>query len=254
MKKKVAIIIPVWKESLSRFEEISFRQCCYVLNTYTIIIITHRYLKLNFYIDILKEIGNSYRIYFFDKALFVSVDSYNKMLLSLRFYVRFYFFDYILICQLDSFIFRDELKKWIDYGYSYIGAPWLKGYGLAEYGNPVIGIGNGGFSLRRVSSHLRVLLSFKMIGPQYRLFENTFFLLNNFNRNEDIFWSNIAANYFSWFKIPEWKIAARFSVEVQPRYFFDIFQDIPFGCHAWWKYDLDFWRPHIEKFGYRLDI
>ena len=100
MKKKVAIIIPVWKESLSRFEEISFRQCCYILNTYTIIIITHRYLKLNFYINILKEIGNSYRIYFFDKALFVSVDSYNKMLLSLRFYVRFYFFDYILISSI----------------------------------------------------------------------------------------------------------------------------------------------------------
>jgi hypothetical protein len=251
MKNKVAIVIPVWKENPSKFEEISFKQCCRILHKYTIIIVTYKHLGVKFYIDILEKNKNNYKISFFKKEFFRNIDLYSKMLLSFLFYIRFYFLEYILIYQLDCFVFHDDLEKWIDSGYSYIGAPWLKEYGLAKYGDPVVGVGNGGFSLRRVKSHLRVLLSFKMIEPQHKL-NNTFFLLNNFNGNEDIFWSNIAGKHFPWFKIPEWEIAARFSVEVQPKYFFDLFEDIPFGCHAWWKYDLYFWKPYIEKFGYQL--
>jgi hypothetical protein len=128
----------------------------------------------------------------------------------------------------------------------------------------VIGVGNGGFSLRKVSDHLRVLLSFSWIDTNHLfvvdrnffkriLLNNTFFILNDFQLNEDIFWGVISKRNFPWFKIPEWKIAAQFSVEVQPRYFFEVNNHtLPFGCHAWWRYDLEFWKPHIEQFGYKL--
>ena len=29
---------------------------------------------------------------------------------------------------------------------------------------------------------------------------------------------------------------------------------LPFGCHAWFRYDLEFWRPHIEAFGHDLEL
>jgi hypothetical protein len=83
---------------------------------------------------------------------------------------------------------------------------------------------------------------------------NTFFLFNDFNDwedNEDAFWGRKTA-CFSWFTVPKWEEAVLFSVEVQPGRFIGETSELPFGCHAWWSYDLDFWKPHIERFGYKL--
>lgn len=54
---------------------------------------------------------------------FVSVDSYNEMMLSPDFYRRFQVYDFMLIYQLDAFVFRDELDEWVAKDYDYIGAP-----------------------------------------------------------------------------------------------------------------------------------
>jgi hypothetical protein len=230
------------------------------------------------YTDIFKNKSVDYEIVFFDKSFFESTGSYSKLMLSVRFYVAFMRFKYILIHQLDCFIFRDELESWVKKGYSYIGAPWLKGYDQAMPDDPVIGVGNGGLSLRNVSDHLRVLLSFSYIKKPRQLersffssrhvcmlssllsffmsvvaCNNSFFLFNGWSGNEDLFWGKIASGNFSWFTVAEWEIAAHFSTEVHPRYFYELHRkETPFGCHAWWTYDFEFWKPHIEKFGYHL--
>jgi hypothetical protein len=39
-----------------------------------------------------------------------------------------------------------------------------------------------------------------------------------------------------------------FSFEVAPRYCFKMNRErLPFGCHAWSKYDQEFWEPFLLK-------
>jgi hypothetical protein len=82
---------------------------------------------------------------------------------------------------------------------------------------------------------------------------NTFWLLNSYKGFEDQFWGLVAAKNFRWFKTPSSQEAMKFGFEMQPRKLFELNgRQLPFGCHAWWKYDLEFWRPYITAFGYSL--
>lgn len=93
----------------------------------------------------------------FDDKNFTDVNAYNKLMLKREFYNRFKIYRHILIYQLDAWVFKDELLKWCSYNYAYIGAPWFSDdkplTGLPHF----MGIGNGGFSLRDVKKHLRIL-------------------------------------------------------------------------------------------------
>jgi hypothetical protein len=45
------------------------------------------------------------------------------------------------------------------------------------------------------------------------------------------------------FRIPNQSIASRFSLELEPeKYFLINREEVPTGCHAWWKHDLEFWK------------
>ena len=123
----------------------------------------------------------------FDDAFFTDIHAYNTLMLSPEFYERFTAYRYILIAQLDTYIFRDELQAWCARGYDYVGAPWIvrdiyrhplmrlcsaikKRYCEAT-GKPnsqVTGnkVGNGGLSLRKVESHLRVTRQLRHIIAQ----------------------------------------------------------------------------------------
>ncbi|MDU1905354.1 MAG: DUF5672 family protein [Dysgonomonas sp.] len=69
--------------------------------------------------------------------------------------------------------------------------------------------------------------------------------------NEDVIWSNSFQHTHIRIKTPNFEQGLGFSFERSPRYLYEQNGDqMPFGCHAWAKYDLDFWKPHIEKFGY----
>lgn len=274
---QVAVVIPVWKEELSLNEEISLKQNISILAEKEIILITHRALNLNNYSRIFKEAEVHYNIIYFSRKYFNNTDSYNKLLISLNFYLHFLKYQFILICQLDAFVFKNQLDYWTEQKYSYIGAPWLEGFHDADSKAQIIGVGNGGFSLRKVKDHIRVLLSFNyledvkplvkhlfafkegtFIGRFLLLLKystvtnNTFFLFNTWKRQEDLFWGTVASRYH-WYGLPDPDTAARFSWEVHPSRFYDEIGELPFGCHAWWSYDLQFWIPHIEQFGYRID-
>ena len=274
--KVVTIVIPVWKDLLSKEEEISLRQCFSVLTDYTFTFVTFSSLDISRYIDISRDYNVNTNVKCFSLGYFESVAGYNRLLKSVKFYLSFREFKYILIHQLDAFVFKDELSVWTKAGYSYIGAPWLEGYTKAAPDAPIIGVGNGGFSLRNVNDHLRVLFSFKFLNSPHHLFKeikannqrlsvqfftqllieiifrnNTHFLFNNKAINEDIYWGDHASQ-FTWFVIPEWQTALKFSIEMQPKRFLKNNSDLPFGCHAWWKYDVDFWRPYIQNYGYEI--
>jgi len=49
--------------------------------------------------------------------------------------------------------------------------------------------------------------------------------------------------------------AKRFSFEVNPRRLFrECGNVLPFGCHKWMLYDLQFWKSHIQSYGYEVPI
>ena len=81
---------------------------------------------------------------------FKSIRSYNRLLLSPFFYRIFSDYSHILICQLDVCLLR-KLK--IDHllSYDFVGAPCTFGIGQNLY------VGNGGFSLRRISAFRQTL-------------------------------------------------------------------------------------------------
>jgi hypothetical protein len=48
------------------------------------------------------------------------------------------------------------------------------------------------------------------------------------------------------FVIPNEITASRFSMELQPSYYYAVNGGhLPMGGHAWWKYEPQFWRPHL---------
>ena len=232
----VAVVVPVYRQTLTDLERISYRQLINVLGTFEIIIAAPEHLEMP------KEIkGEKIRVEYFAKDFFQSVDSYSQLMLSKVFYRRFIRYQYILIYQLDAFVFRNELMHFCSMGYDYIGAPWISGF--CEYTNlkrKVLYVGNGGFSLRKVEACLDVL-------------ERRQDLLNLYQgRNEDAFYSACGGEDF---KVAPREVALAFSFEREVRLCFEENHKIlPFGCHAWERYDLGFWREYIEKFGYELDM
>lgn len=270
--KEVVICIPVYKSIPNLNELRSFNQCLKVLGVHKICVVTFKSLNIEFYTKIFEQNNISFDVQFFQKYFFQSIHGYNKLLVSRKFYKKFEDYRYLLIYQLDAYVFRDELLAWCSQGFSFIGAPWVDvNVGINQWQ-----VGNGGLSLRNVKDHLRVLHTFSFINGflpmvkkafrnesmllkkifalllvpmKFILDNNTFFLLNHFNNNEDYFWSVICSRNFNWYVIPDAKIAMRFSFETQPTLLYEIYGNLPFGCHAWEKRDPLFWSEKFETCG-----
>jgi hypothetical protein len=181
--------------------------------------------------------------------------------LSKKFYQAFDDFEYLLIAQTDALVLSDELEFWCKKQYSYIGAPWFEGYTTPILPLALTSVGNGGFSLRRVPDFLKVL-------SRPRIFKNTLmqswpgnwrstiyrylkdyhsFVFSdthlNIDVNEDLFWGLFVPARCSFFKVPRAQDAIAFAFEAYPEHLYQLnHQRLPFGCHAWQRYQPEFWR------------
>ena len=94
-------------------------------------------------------------------------------------------------------------------------------------------VGNGGFSLRKVKTHLK-------IAKRMSLF------LSFFPKNEDFFWAYIVPKFFK-FRRPPVKEALAFAFELSPSEAFEMNErKLPFAVHAWEKYEPEFWENYIK--------
>ena len=151
--KRAAVLIPLYKENLSDSEWFSVRNTFSVLANWDVIFVIPERMKrwaLEGVINKLDPIG----CHCFPDFYFESVDGYNRLLLSKKFYKSFEEYEYILIVQPDALVISDQLNYWCDIGYSYVGAPWFLGYGKPVEPPTMIGVGNGGFSLRKTGLRL----------------------------------------------------------------------------------------------------
>ena len=281
----VAVIIPVYSEQMNKGELLSINQLYKVLGTHAIYLIGPDTLDFKIYIDHARTNGIRVNIKTFDSFYFSSIKEYNQLLISESFYTVFNKYKFILIYQTDAYVFKDELNIWSKKDYDYIGAPWS---GMHEYDNELlVGVGNGGFSLRKINGALKMLRKLRMLEvlEKYQHFNwkgilsrFPYILLKlleaikqpcNFEKDyswqEDVFWCKSAPkrlNSFTCnagiikllarllikndFKIAPVETALQFSIETNPKELYNLNNgQLPFGCHAWEKYDPEFWKAFI---------
>lgn len=268
-KSKICVVvIPIHKESPSEMELISFHQCFKILGDHAIKIIAPKGLNLTKY----EAVIPFFEVVFINPIWQSTIEKYNKLKLSQFFYQLFDDYQFLLTYELDAFVFRDEIFFWCNKGYDYIGSPWFVGYD-----NPTtefLGVGNSGFSLRNVKAMRQAIkkiyineAAFCPFDKKHRLLFKLFTLFNYLliyfgenhtiqravHRNEDEFIAQIIAKKVKKFNIASIEEAIQFGFEVKPKYLYQINKNrLPMGCHAWWKYEFEFWKPYIESFGYRF--
>lgn len=263
------IVIPIYQTTLSGTEQLSLRQCLAILGSHPI------FIAKPVSLDLQQLIARHPQLHCesFPDDYFKGIDGYNRLMLSDEFYQRFSAYEYLLIYQLDAFVFSDQLLRWCQRGYDYVGAPWIprnspqppslrtrikqkvyqwlnkknadhSGAHHAQY--DYLG-GNGGFSLRRIPAMRRTLQQLKHRLPPY-------LQRRHHTRNEDIFFCVEANRFRTHVRIAPFPEALQFSWESHPAAAAALNHGkLPFGCHGWDKLHRDQWRPIFKALGHDLD-
>ena len=204
---------------------------------------------------------------------FTGISAYNRLLLSPEFYDTFEAFEWILIVQLDALFFGGDLSVFLDQPYSYWGAPFFLGIDQPIRPLRLLGGGNGGFSLRRISMFQRILARRRWLYPAIRRFEQEslpgqpwraavrswrqFFCFSGWGSVppmfEDLFWSFIAPKLDARFQVAPVEQAKYFSLEMEPGYFLGTMQGFPLGCHAWRRHASLFWEQQFRDYPFLIE-
>lgn len=261
MNTQCVVVIPIYK-SLNIDDIMVIKQACMMTPTFKKVFIAPQSFQLD---DSFREFEEIETLHFEDQY-FVSIQGYNLLMLSLEFYKAFVNYEYILIHQTDAYLFKDELEHWCNEGYDYIGAPWTfrnrqkkyywyqfkfkycKSFFNREklvrqrtYNN----VGNGGLSLRKVSTFIDVLSE---VDPDLlKMYEDN----TSPYYNEDVFWSVEVPEFYNGYKKPKQKKAIYFALENESkRMYKKMGNKLPFGCHDFKSLQPVFWKQFIP---YKLD-
>ena len=263
------VVVPAYRVEMSAAEEASFRRTVSVFSEkHQVSVIAPEEMALDNYTSIYPQLV----VERFPADFFRSIGDYSRLLLSEEFYQRFAAYEWMLICQLDVWVFRDELNYWCQQNFDYIGAPIPSCWDPCRDDENLDLVGNGGFSLRRISAFLRVLQagdvpmysremlwsfcrqhwrkkSFGLIVPLLRLAgignkrRDCLELLRRQGACEDMVFRMIEhSGYLPNFVFPEIRKAAEFALDGSClRKYFDLTdRKIPFALHAWKKAEGEF--------------
>lgn len=268
--RKVAILVPMSTRSeLFEDEKISMRQMRHHLGRYEKFLIVPEGLDIQF---------DGFQTIHFPRRFFGSAAAHGRLLNTPEFYRHFEDYEFIFFHHLDALAFSDQLEEWCERDLDYIGPPWIKCPDSPWIDRPRVG--NGGFTLLRVSKALAALRSRHLAHPttywldlfthhatassiaRLERIQNLFpfsiivrRLLKEWretedpvpnNRNNDVFWSDLASYFLPDFKVASLEDGLRFAFEVSPRLCLEMNGGkMPFGCHAWARYDRAFWEPFL---------
>lgn len=232
---KVVVVIPRYREQLNICEQVSLRQVQFILAKYDIVFVSPSKMKY-FYS------GND-AVEFFPDECFETRYGYSELLMTTDFYARFDKYEYLLIYQLDAYVFQDKLDYYCSLGYDYIGAPLNKNFSKITGGR----VGNGGFSLRKISSCIRMTnCRNHIIGEVFANIPDDGIHI----RAEDRFFSWCGYNKNYDFRVPDIKTAVGFALECDVQHAYKRLNEnnLPFGVHAWSK-SLFFsrWKDYIKQ-------
>ena len=269
--KRVAIMVPLISTTLNEDEAVSMRHLREFLDGYD------KFLLVPDGLEVQMEGFTAMPL---DRKHFGSAANHNRMLYRTDFWEKFADYEYVLMYHLDALVFSDQLEAWCDRGLDFIGAPFLR---CPE--SPWVReerVGNGGFALYRVPSVLKVLWS-RYIGDPSKFWEDHFWRerekmrsvlrpvraavpgwlkgkatsglrdqLKKIDRTEvnergnDLFWSDEAKKHWPSFKVGTLEEGLAFAFETQPSVSLErMGGKLPFGCHAWGRYDRGFWEKYL---------
>lgn len=215
-----AVVIPIYRK-LKPSELLSLRIGQTVLSRHSIFIVLPSSLDFH---------SSHFKLIRLPDDRLASIKNYACLMVDKSFYKLFADFEYILIYQLDCLVFADRLVEFCSLGLDYI-APLILGRSDGFWpSNDIVGV--GGFSLRKVSSLLRILELIEQ--PQYK--NEAMSLAGRIDRNgaEDMFWSLAAPAMDQDFSVASSEVALAFGYEGNPQ-----LSHIrsngrqPFGCHHW---------------------
>lgn len=259
-----AVVIPIYKTTLTPAERVSIYRTAEVLAGRALFLVGPERLHGYLY-ALAAEYGQRLRPLTFDDRYFASIGGYNRLMRSRDFYEAFTGFSHVLICQTDALVLSDQLDRWCASPWAYIGAPWFEGGSEALEPLRFAGVGNGGFSLRRVEDCLRVLDGLRRV-PNFiksragsptglrrlvRWIKHEWILAYTVeplfpSSNEDAFWGVLVPAACPFFRVPAPEEAVAFAFEVAPRHLYGLNgRQLPFGCHAWERCDPAFWREQL---------
>lgn len=232
------VAVPIYKETLLRSE-----LCCFLrlrqLDIENVILVAPFRLDIGNYQRQWPEI----EVARFDNSYFSDIESYNRLMLSSGFYRRFRDrADYILICQLDAFLMSNLIDVFAALPFDYFGAPWRGGQLVSPYvRNPnmlkFVGkrvyVGNGGLSLRKISTTISLLERRRSSTKFWRFNEDGFFS----------YWGIRDDRY----KSCPVEIASQFAIETDPEYWIGINDKLPMGFHGFEKCSPNFYKSVLEK-------
>ena len=272
--KTVAIVVPVSRRTgLTAEEEVSMRHLLRFLGRHDKYLIAPPGGRCDF---------AGFAVRHFSRKYFGSTRAHDRLLFLPKFWETFGDYKYILIYHLDALVFRDELLRWCQMDLDYIGAPWIRCSDTPWVREDEERVGNGGFALIKVESVLRVLRNRYLDEPgrywkdrlghpldslrpileflgqhaptwlSERMRHVVRTQLNKVEKMEvdvcknDIFLSFHAKKYYPGFKVADFKTGLSFAFEAAPRKCFELNGgNLPFGCHAWTRYDRGFWEPWL---------
>lgn len=261
------IVITAHKEKLTPSEEYSLRRCKEILGRHDVVLVCPVGMNTGCYTALWSDLA----VDAIPPHWQHSYDAFNHLKVHPFLYDRYKNFDYMLFHELDALVFSDKLDFWCDQGFDYIGAPWFE----CVEEDVFCGVGNGGFSLRRISAMRRVARTWRYIEPAWALVKaiaskqttkesfanvlrkltlgnNFHYFLNDYSGLEDVFWGRIVPTRFPWYKVAPPEIALKFSFEARPLILYAMNDDrLPFGCHAWQKWHPEFYThffPELAAF------
>ena len=233
-RHNVMVLIPVYSKKVNGFEKISLQQVVKVLKKYDICLMAPMSLDISEY-----EQYGIFKVTRFSDGVFIDKNTYSDCLLSVDFYKRFMEYKYVFIYQLDAFVFYDKLEYFCDFNYDYMGAPVPR----CAWPNVPTRVGNGGVSLRKIESCIRLLESNALNYVKGKVKIS--------NPPEDLVFSYCTCVKEYDFSGAPYEVAQTFSIDYEVRHIYrNIADNLPFANHAWFKTDYNFWKPIIEKYGY----
>lgn len=256
-----AVIIPIYRPIPEPHEVISITNNLSVLKDHDIFLLHPKSLNLQPYLALQNPSEKEFKLLALADENFTDVAAYNRLMIGQKVYDSLSDYDYILIAQTDSYTFDDLLGAWLLLDYDYIGAPWIGM--LGEQQEPtLVGVGNGGFSLRKTAAFQEISLSndFILTKDAYdrlkKLFdadqapnlEDLEASLRLGHINEDIYYSYFTSCIYDLeLNIPDPISAAHFSFEFYAQYLYEQVTNLtlPFGCHSWHRSEVSFWKQFI---------
>lgn len=205
--KRCCVVIPTYKEKLEGDDERSFLRALEVFGKHRdIMVIAPDNISTEYY-DQFKD-KTFFTIAKVDKKHLSSIKEYSSFLCSKEFYKHFEkHYNYILIYQVDCWVFEDKLDYFMGLDYDWYGAPW------PQHNDTV---GNGGFSLRKVSKMLDITSKYE-------------YKKDSLLGNEDTWFCQTHKNELN---ICDLDTACNFSMEVIRDRYLEKISTIPMGLHG----------------------